>query len=199
MNRQKNIFYALYLTFVVAIIIAMLLHSKGEEILYINQFQSQSLDYFFRFMTWFGEIILLILLGVYLFLKNKKYLVYSLSAYLIQTVLVQGLKRITDLPRPLAYPLTASLTPIENTQKLLHGSFPSGHTATVFFLAVLIINYFKPAKSLCFLITLIAISVGISRMYLLVHFKEDVLAGSVIGVLMAELAHYFYLRNSQKL
>ena len=57
-------------------------------------------------------------------------------------------------------------------------SFPSGHTMHSFIVAAVLMHYDKrlgiPALVMAFL-------VGISRMYLYVHFPTDVLAGAVLG------------------
>ncbi len=57
-------------------------------------------------------------------------------------------------------------------------SFPSGHTMTAFSVA-LVVSYFYPSLEgpLYFL----AISIGVSRIVLGMHFLSDVLAGAVLG------------------
>ena len=60
-------------------------------------------------------------------------------------------------------------------------SFPSGHATQAFALftfAALI----TPFKKYQLLILLVAILVAVSRIYLLQHFFQDVLAGSFIGI-----------------
>lgn len=65
-------------------------------------------------------------------------------------------------------------------------SFPSGHTLSSFEGAVSIWLYNRkwgtPALAL-------AVLIGFSRMYLFVHFPTDVLAGLVLGILIAVLVH----------
>jgi undecaprenyl-diphosphatase len=58
-------------------------------------------------------------------------------------------------------------------------SFPSGHTMTAFSIA-LVVSYFYPGLEapLFFL----ALSIGVSRIVLGMHFLSDVLAGAVLGV-----------------
>jgi undecaprenyl-diphosphatase len=58
-------------------------------------------------------------------------------------------------------------------------SFPSGHTMTAFSVA-LVVSYFYPGLEapLFFL----AVSIGLSRVVLGMHFLSDVLAGAVLGV-----------------
>jgi undecaprenyl-diphosphatase len=64
-------------------------------------------------------------------------------------------------------------------------SFPSGHTAAAFVIATLLSDVFP---SLTIPAYLWALSVGVSRMYLGVHYPTDVLAGLLIGILSAAAA-----------
>jgi undecaprenyl-diphosphatase len=57
-------------------------------------------------------------------------------------------------------------------------SFPSGHTMTAFSIA-LVVSYFYP--SLEGAMYFLAISIGVSRIVLGMHFLSDVLAGAVLG------------------
>jgi undecaprenyl-diphosphatase len=70
-------------------------------------------------------------------------------------------------------------------------SFPSGHTITAFAVSVSLIAFY-PALAVGLLFC--ACSIGLSRILLGMHFLTDVLAGAVIGTLIARLSiHYFAL------
>jgi undecaprenyl-diphosphatase len=70
--------------------------------------------------------------------------------------------------------------------KIVAGSFPSGHSMNVSFLAIILIQYFNNIGFSIFVL-LLAISVGLSRIYLKRHHKSDVLGGSVFGIVVALL------------
>lgn len=61
-------------------------------------------------------------------------------------------------------------------------SFPSGHTAAAWVAAILIAEIYPPLLPAS---ALWALAVGISRVYLGVHFPSDVVVGMVLGILSA--------------
>lgn len=134
-----------------------------------------------KFITNFGGAIFLITLTVLLFIliKNKK---IGLSIFLnlvIITVLNQLLKRILQRPRPTEFRI------IEETGY----SFPSGHSmvsmAFYGYLIYLIYKYVKNKYLKCISIGLLSIlicSIGISRIYLGVHYTSDVLGGFLVSI-----------------
>lgn len=67
-------------------------------------------------------------------------------------------------------------------------SFPSGHTAAACSIAT-VISYYYPGFVGIFIIY--ATLIGISRMYLAVHFPTDVLVGAFVGILITTLGHNF--------
>ncbi len=134
-----------------------------------------------KFITNLGGAIFLVVLTITLFIliKNKKIGVSIFSNLVIITALNQLLKRILQRPRPTEYRI------IEETGY----SFPSGHSmvsmAFYGYLIYLIYKYVKNKYIKWISITLLSIlicSIGISRIYLGVHYTSDVLGGFLISI-----------------
>ncbi len=134
-----------------------------------------------KFITNFGGAIFLITLTVILFIliKNKKIGLSIFSNLIIITVLNQLLKRILQRPRPTEFRI------IEETGY----SFPSGHSmVSMAFYGYLIYLIYKYVKNKYIKwIYIIALSIlicfiGISRIYLGVHYTSDVLGGFLLSI-----------------
>ena len=134
-----------------------------------------------KFITNFGGAIFLIVLTITLFIliKNKKIGLSIFSNLVIITILNQLLKRILQRPRPTEYRI------IEETGY----SFPSGHSmvsmAFYGYLIYLIYKYVKNKYIKWIFIVLLSIlicSIGVSRIYLGVHYTSDVLGGFFISI-----------------
>lgn len=149
-----------------------------------------------KIVTFFGGATCLIGLTIILFIiiKNKK-IGFLIGINLITiTILNQLFKFILQRPRPTEYRI------INETGY----SFPSGHSmismAFYGFLIYLIYKYVKNKKLKYISITLISILIifiGISRIYLGVHYTSDVLAGFLFSI--SYLIIYILVANNKVL
>lgn len=74
-------------------------------------------------------------------------------------------------------------------------SFPSGHTTASFSIAAtLALNI----PNIWIIIYLLALLIGISRIYLGVHYPTDVLAGIVLGIGTSIVVHHFLLESIER-
>lgn len=112
--------------------------------------------------------------------KNKKYGKYATLNLAIIVLLNQILKFVFQRPRPEGYRL------VEETGY----SFPSGHSmvsaAFYGFLIYLIFHYVENRKLkwlLCTILTFLVGLIGISRIYLGVHYASDVLGGFCFSIM----------------
>lgn len=156
-----------------------------------KRMQTRYLDVFMFRVTDIGGAIFssLILLMFFIFGNNNIRLIgfEAFVALAISQVIAHLLKRILSRERP--YKIIEQL----NTYgiDLKDYSFPSGHTTASFSIATTIaINI--PRLSL--LVFFLAMVVGISRIYLGVHYPTDVAVGLVLGFVVALFVH-FYLLN----
>ena len=134
-----------------------------------------------KFMTNFGGAIFVISLTTILFfvIKDKKIGISIITNLGIVTILNQIIKFIMQRPRPTEFRI------IEETGY----SFPSGHSmismAFYGYLIYLIYKYVKNKYIKWISIVLLSIlicAVGISRIYLGVHYTSDVLGGFLISI-----------------
>ena len=160
--------------------------------------RSGTLTDIFKLITRFGEFIGLIGIGLYLAVKNRKALLAAALSFISFDIILLTLKRSLDYPRPLAYFQHGEITPILEYKKLLHYSMPSGHTYTAFFCASFLISFFSLNRKWQVLLFSAAILVGVSRMYLMCHFKEDVFVGSVLGIFAGVLPLFIYQKYFNK-
>jgi undecaprenyl-diphosphatase len=100
-------------------------------------------------------------------------------------VLVQFMKVLVAYPRPFAVlPDVIALVPDQGGY-----SFPSMHTALTIAVAV---SVYLHHKRLGLLLILFALLVGISRIYIGVHYPVDVLVGGLLGWLISCLFHKLF-------
>lgn len=134
-----------------------------------------------KFITNFGGAIILIILApmLFIFIKNKKIGISVILNLAIITVLNQLLKRIVQRPRPTEFRI------VEESGY----SFPSGHSmVSMAFYGYSIYLIYKYVKNKylkwisIILLSILICSIGISRIYLGVHYTSDVLAGFMISI-----------------
>lgn len=160
--------------------------SKATCFIYLNGTHTPLLNTFFAWYTMLGDGCVALLLFIVLFFR-RRYLqgVHIIVAFLSSGMAAQLIKRFTHMPRPKVFLHPEQYNQfIEGVTRGGWSSFPSGHTATAFAVATILALY-SSNKWISLLYLLLAIGVGYSRIYLGQHFLEDVLAGSIIGVVFA--------------
>lgn len=133
-------------------------------------------------ITWFGSFlgVIFVTFLIVIFSKNWKLGIIIITNAVITSILNRILKNIIERPRPNGFRL------IEETGY----SFPSAHAMTSFaFYGLLIFIIYKVVKILwlrrvsTIILSLLIILVGMSRVFLGVHYTSDVLAGYLVSLI----------------
>lgn len=159
------------------------IYSKIQTHLMLNGLHTTGLDIFFKYITIIGEWFP-VGVGVVLLVWTRRGGFLILLSQGLTALITQGLKFVFAAPRPATYfdqkgvelPPTV---PGETTK--YWNSFPSGHTSAAFALFTCL-ALMTPRKWAPLWMTA-AWAVAYSRIYLSHHFLEDILFGSVIGMI----------------
>lgn len=163
---------------------------------FLEGLRNTVLDYFFSFITLFGEETIFMAVGMIMFWcvdKFKGY--YILSVGFFGTVLNQFLKIVCRVPRP--WVKDPNFTIVESAKEAAGGySFPSGHTQTAVGLYGGIARA-TGSKALRIAMIVLAGLVGLSRMYLGVHTPADVLVSLAIATLLVFVAYPIFKKAEE--
>ena len=154
-----------------------------------EQIQNAAMNIVANFITFFGgsEFVMpMAVLGLVLsfFKRTRKFGMAVLFAVLVGTLLTNVIfKPMFDRPRPYVYyaenPLFMSWYEFAGAHVESDKSFPSGHTTAAFEIGVALFLVFNKKYSWVF--PVFSVLVGLSRIYLMVHYVTDVLGGVLIG------------------
>lgn len=190
---QSPAFMMFVLYFFTAIAIVAFLE-KGTFLLWLNERHNPFGNVFFRYVTLLGEFHIYILVGVALLIYRYYYAILLVLVGGIHYLIVQFLKQIVfNTGRPTAFLQDAGkqFNVVEGVNIESLFGMPSGHTASAFTLAVLLICLTKN-KLLQVFYMLLAILVAISRVYLLQHFMVDTIVGALIGFFISGLLWWYF-------
>ncbi len=168
--------------------------TKSYSFQCLNQYHAAWLNSFFVNYTFMGDGLVSIFAVVALLVfKKYKEALLLLTAFLSSGLLSCVLKNLFSLPRPKLYFEQMRLLYgqfIEGVTLSNNSSFPSGHTASAFTMATVVVLL---SNNKLFTVMAIAAAalVGYSRIYLGQHFLQDVTAGAFLGVVCAMGSYYF--------
>ena len=136
------------------------------------------LDWIMLGFTQIGSALAALAIGLILFLTGDHLVAYefilgSITLWLV----VELLKALVRRSRPSFRVTQARIVGL----RAMGRSFPSGHTSQAFFTATLLAPYFHPGGWVVVLLYLLALLVGITRLYVGAHYPRDVLAGAILG------------------
>lgn len=167
---------------------------------WINHNRIKPFDNFFIFITDTAYVAaILTAFGILLFSLVKKINALKQkalqmgAALLLNTAIINILKYSINRQRPFVNDALI--------EKLSGGgspSFPSGHTADAFLMAMSLTLLFGYKKVLLFFVWIWAFTVAYTRIALGVHYPSDVLASILIGIINALIVHKIFKNRRLK-
>ncbi len=153
---------------------------------FLQSIRSETMDWAVLFVSRLGDfgLVWIAASAILLLIRRWRMTGLSVSAALILDFVFVNLilKPLFGRERPCdIYPTEDMLIAC-----LSDHSFPSGHTAAAFAFATALTLRHKKAGVIAFVL---AVLMGLSRLYLFVHFPSDVLAGALFGILFGCLGH----------
>ncbi len=194
-------FIGTYLLFLLPAAGLLYFYPLGELELALNLRRTGWADLLFTFGTLFGEWPAYVaLLGVLIyFISYRSALMLPLIG-LFAGVFSGLLKLFFSHARPTTWfweqGLYSQLNIFDDSTypSIVYTSFPSGHSASAFALYGFVAFSISRYRGLGALLAFLAIQVAFSRIYLLMHFLEDVMVGSLLGLLIALGCYYLQFR-----
>jgi len=153
---------------------------------FVISFRSPELNKILQFITNIGDIYGYLVVGTissivfYLKFKNWRFVIQMIFVLAISALSNLALKQVINRPRP----------EIEHLVSVATLSYPSGHamSAISFYGFLIYLCYgFKMNKliklGVILFLTILIFSIGISRIYLGVHFPSDIAGGFIAGLI----------------
>ena len=188
--RDNRLYFILCLIFLALGNLWLLFLDKGEIILFFSENRTEFWNTFFSIGTRFGEeLTYLFFVILFLFFRIRHSLAIPLIGIIVSLVAFIT-KWIFYIDRPGAYftdlGILDSIVLVENV-RLNTGptSFPSGHTMSAFALFTFVALCIKDKTISALAFFLLALMIGISRVYLVQHFWQDIPTGAFLGILIA--------------
>lgn len=162
-------------------------------ILFVNEYLIfEPINSMMAFISWLGNKgFIWILFGILLIVLGKENRKWGF-------LLLVSLGITALLGNVLLKPLVARTRPYDALdiaiviERLKDFSFPSGHTAAAFSAAVILLAM---NQKLGIVMVIFAVLMGLSRIYLMVHYPSDVLAGALLGAGVSAAVLYCYKKK----
>lgn len=154
----------------------------------IENFHNDMVTEIMRFITSLGNsgFIWIVIAAVFLIIPKTRKTGFTMAVSLIIILITVNLilKPLIDRARP--FEINSDILKSILISLPSDGSFPSGHTAAAFAAATAAFCCNKRIGSILYIM---AVLMGISRLYFAVHFPTDVIGGIVIGVAAGVLSY----------
>lgn len=170
--------------------------TKGILELRLNHLHQPIFDVLFLALTQLGDgIVFLPFVILYLFRKTSFSIFLCLCGLFNSAFVFLGKKLLfPGAPRPAEFLKGIDFYQIPGVDLYHWNSFPSGHTTTGFSLAFALAVISSKHPKTQRLMLILAIGIGLSRVYLMQHFFIDVWTGAALGLVATLAAREITLR-----
>jgi|688.fasta_scaffold180393_2 membrane-associated phospholipid phosphatase len=193
-NKPKY-FHFIFAPFLVLGAFLIALVNKSTLFLFFNSYHTPFADQAFYWITGLGNGLVFFIVCLFVLFKNLGNGIIGFTIFTVSSVIPQIMKKLifTDALRPAKYfEGINTIHLVDGVKHHFYHSFPSGHSSTVFAMALFITMIIKDKRWGLFF-SFLAIITAYSRVYLAQHFFGDIYVGSIIGFLSALIV--FVLMN----
>lgn len=147
--------------------------------------KSQFWDQIWVFANKYGIALFTVIVLLYFFRSRKIFWTAALSAILSRGILTEAIRYLYHRPRPfMALENVKLLIEMKNNE----ASFPSGHTAYMFAIALAVYLFNKKIGGI---LILVALLLSVTRIYLGVHYPLDIIGGIIIAAISVYIVRIF--------
>lgn len=170
--------------------IANFLTLDGSILIWIQENLRGVMDSFMVFYTHLGDggvlwLAICVVMCIFSETRRTGYMALSSMAFgVICTNVI--LKNVFNRVRP--YEVVSGLSTLIGAQH--DSSFPSGHTTAAFAVAMIVARY-APERWMIAGVSVLAILMAFSRLYVGVHYPSDIIGGILVGIFCAWLSVVF--------
>ncbi|WP_425392697.1 phosphatase PAP2 family protein [Ekhidna sp.] len=188
-NRLRNTrwFFISYLILFGLGMVFYFYQEHGDFVLFLNELHNPVWNFFFKYWTYTGNGFFYAVLSIALIFINRRLgIIMSVSGITIGAVSYFFKFVLFDTaPRPKIYFLDHKILDfVDGVNVLSEHSFPSGHAMAAFGITTLLALMFQH-KNYSTILLIGATLTAISRVYLAQHFLIDIMAGSLLGIIIA--------------
>ena len=193
---QQNWFFIPVVVFFILCGTVALSVPYSRELLFFNDLRHEPFNSLFLFLTQCGEVWAFAVFGVAAFFWKPRYTFIIATVGLLALPVGYFFKDVIGVDRPITYLEKMALTNevvLVPSVELNRGqtSFPSGHTMAAFALySLLALMAGRRYERWGLLFALMAMLVGISRIFLVQHFLVDVMAGAFLGLILSGIVWF---------
>jgi membrane-associated phospholipid phosphatase len=195
---ENKSFFGLFAALQLLGLICMLRFSREDLFLFIYRNRSPYLNNLFLYLTDLGDGLFFVVLIVVLCFIRFRLAFIALLSFLLTSIITHTMKGLVfaEQVRPKKFfEGIHEILAVPGGKLFNNNSFPSGHTVTAFAVFTLIALFIRH-KQWGWLFCLLAVFIGLSRVYLAQHFFVDIYVGSWIGTLCSLLFYYLFMMRS---